>query len=757
MAGWRWCIRISPRSVEPASSLEDSRGQPGTHTRGEGPVGWASMKRLFLLLPLVALAGCKDPQDGVKVVISYGQFVPGCVRVTATDDASGDTRTTDVAVRGKKPEPNSQIVVGVLLPEKWGTAITVEANGYEALPKDDACVGNAVTNQRKGLSVPKGSTKDGKPAELTLLADARDEDGDGYVSDDFGGSDCEDAAGVGAGINPGAAELCNDRDDNCDGNKDEDFAIGSACVSPEGCASVRTCNTSDPTTFACIAPVVTYAWVDMDRDQHGDMTKEKVPVCGTTLPPDRLSLSFPNDDCDDTEASVHPGAVEICNNRDDNCVGGKDEGFNVGSTCTDPLYQCANSAVQCNFADGGTLCQPPTTVPTWYPDEDGDKYGKADAGVLFCPQPDGGYVDAGGDCNDGNRFTYANATELCDEQDNNCNGVDDINDNACPGGSPTWAPTPVNVPNGFPTIPDGGVPDWRAVSLYGNGGAWVVGSQSARAVKVPGTPSFEPIPEACTGQQGSSRELYSVWAMPNGTAYVGGDFSVLSVQMPGSLDCNYKRFFNNEDSHITTGFFNLATDGSVRLAAVASRNNGANGATFEWNGTLPQPPVISETAQPDIALSAVHGVLPDVIFAVGGAGNDAARILRRTATDATWTTMATPSGAKTLFAVHVANPKLAYAVGKNGTLLQWNGPGTSWIAHPSPPGVTENFTGVLSFGANSIYITTEAGNIYRFNGTLPWAKTAIGASLYGITGTSPGDIWVVGRFNTILHYPVLPQ
>ena len=34
-------------------------------------------------------------------------------------------------------------------------------------------------------------------------------------------------------------------------------------------------------------------------------------------------------DCDDALATVHPGAPEICNSRDDNCVNGVDEGFSV--------------------------------------------------------------------------------------------------------------------------------------------------------------------------------------------------------------------------------------------------------------------------------------------------------------------------------------------------------------------------------------------------------------------------------------------
>ena len=47
-------------------------------------------------------------------------------------------------------------------------------------------------------------------------------------------------------------------------------------------------------------------------------------------------------DCDDTNSSVYPGAVEVCNGMDDDCDGEVDEGF---------------------------------VEATWYPDEDGDGYG----------------------------------------------------------------------------------------------------------------------------------------------------------------------------------------------------------------------------------------------------------------------------------------------------------------------------------------------------------------------------------------------
>ncbi|MBK7755179.1 MAG: putative metal-binding motif-containing protein [Deltaproteobacteria bacterium] len=56
--------------------------------------------------------------------------------------------------------------------------------------------------------------------------------------------------------------------------------------------------------------------------------------------PDGDGAPWP-DDCDETDASVHPGGIELCNERDDACDGEVDEGV------TTTYYADAD-------ADGGT-------------------------------------------------------------------------------------------------------------------------------------------------------------------------------------------------------------------------------------------------------------------------------------------------------------------------------------------------------------------------------------------------------------------
>ena len=97
-------------------------------------------------------------------------------------------------------------------------------------------------------------------------------------------------------------------------------------------------------------------------------------------------------DCDDDDASVHPGAAESCNQRDDNCDGAVDEGW-------------------------------PADAPTWYPDADGDGHGTSAPTWVGCAAP-AGWVALSGDCDDADPAVHPEAAEICG------NGVDDDCDGA---------------------------------------------------------------------------------------------------------------------------------------------------------------------------------------------------------------------------------------------------------------------------------------------------------------------------------------
>ncbi len=245
-----------------------------------------------------------------------------------------------------------------------------------------------------------------------------DADSDGYYGTAFYGTDCND---TNASINPGAAELCNSLDDNCDGKIDE----------------------GAQTTF----------YKDSDGDGDGQ--------AGATA----LACSVPSGyaansgDCNDANAAINPGAKEACNSIDDNCDGTIDEGAQTtfykdgdgdgygqtGTTtlaCIVPSGYAAKSG-DCNAADTavypGALeacdskdnnCDGLTdegVQTTFYRDADGDGYGVGTVTRLACTAPTG-YASESGDCDDSDPAAFPDATETCNGKDDNCNGA--IDDNA---------------------------------------------------------------------------------------------------------------------------------------------------------------------------------------------------------------------------------------------------------------------------------------------------------------------------------------
>ncbi|MDP2305363.1 MAG: MopE-related protein [Pseudomonadota bacterium] len=247
-----------------------------------------------------------------------------------------------------------------------------------------------------------------------------DGDGDGWAA-------CEECDDLLVDVNPGATEVCNEGDDDCDGAIDEPDAADAliwyadtdgdefgdrgsttpACEEPAGyVADDSDCDDGDTTENPAASErcdgddddcdgavdeddaVDAPTWyADTDGDTYGNATVTDVECSA----PSGYVASF--DDCDDTRAATYPGAPEYCNTRDDDCDGAIDEDSAVDAT-------------------------------TWYSDADGDTYGSAAVTDIECTVP-AGYVSDSTDCDDARSTSHPTATEYCNTRDDDCDGVVD--------------------------------------------------------------------------------------------------------------------------------------------------------------------------------------------------------------------------------------------------------------------------------------------------------------------------------------------
>ena len=249
------------------------------------------------------------------------------------------------------------------------------------------------------------------------------------------GDDCVDE-GLGAlAVFPGAPEVCNGFDDDCDTlvddadpqrtggsvwffDSDGDGFAGStvttqACAQPENYAAAPIdCLDSGPlgpSFYPGAAEVpadgldqdcdtVDHCWVDLDGDGYGGGASAAGDnlVCG-----DQAGESDSDEDCQDVgegAVDVYPGAAEVCNGVDDDC---------------DLLLDDADPG-----RAGGEV---------WYFDQDGDGYAGDALTSNACAQPVGYYPEPA-DCLDVGPLAlqfYPGATEVvADGLDQDCDAVD---------------------------------------------------------------------------------------------------------------------------------------------------------------------------------------------------------------------------------------------------------------------------------------------------------------------------------------------
>lgn len=226
-----------------------------------------------------------------------------------------------------------------------------------------------IENKKRQLSCENAKIKEKITCGPWINPTACDADGDTYQNISCGGTDCNDTAW---NINPGRTEICtNGVDDDCDGNTDIADGDCLPCIDTDsdGYGNPISINCPQPqldcnNTNASINPGATeLCGNSVDEDCSG-IANSCPTVCDTdgdghdVIPNGTCNTG--GDDCDDTNININPGATEICGNGIDEDCSGSDLACSlcIPTTCLAIGKICGiwqnGTGTGCNNMDCGT-------------------------------------------------------------------------------------------------------------------------------------------------------------------------------------------------------------------------------------------------------------------------------------------------------------------------------------------------------------------------------------------------------------------
>jgi len=377
--------------------------------------------------------GGADPVAGpVYVSLDYqgATFGPGPVELSVNGVSGGITVS---AWQGTVNLTDKRIVKVRL--RALGDACDVDGDGFLDCSVSGCCSGDSTFSDCEPddpMSNPFAPEPACEPCD-----DTRDQNCDGVDqpcvdADNDGLADCLETCGLDdPDSGPGLPELCDGKDNDCDGLTDEDFTLGGVAVGASCglgiCAGGQVVCTSI-TEVACSTDGDAVEEVcDGALDDDCDGVVDEGCAVGADVDGDGYTEAA--GDCDDYDAGVFPGAPEPC------CPDFARESPEAQAACD---RDCDSTTI--TYCDPGDVDGDGVAAPSDCDDSDPNVYPGAPeqcgdgidqdcfGGDLACD----GLVDADGDgfsppedCNDNDPTIGPGVAELCDAKDNDCDGLTD--------------------------------------------------------------------------------------------------------------------------------------------------------------------------------------------------------------------------------------------------------------------------------------------------------------------------------------------